>query len=629
MEDANSALTLVLALAAGVIAQSIARRLRIPGIVVLLAAGVALGPDILGWVEPRSLEEGFLIIIDLAVAVILFEGGLNLEISRLRREQASIRRLVTWGALCTLAGGALAARFIMGWEWGQAALFGSLVVVTGPTVIGPLVTELRLKPRVSTVLSAEGVLIDPVGAILAVLVLEIVIAPQSAASGARDLVLRIGFGAVAGILTGFVLAGILRVRGLMPDGYKNIFVLASILLLFEACDAVVSHSGILAVTLAGVVVGNFHLAVDRDMRDFKDQLTILLIGLLFILLAADVRYAEVAALGLPGIGVVAALILIVRPLTVTFMTLGTDLSWRERLFIGWVAPRGIVAAAIASIVAAALMRDGIPGGADLRALVFLTIVGTVIQVGLTAAPVGRWLKVRLPGREGVAILGAQGMAIALADALRAGGVPVVLFDSNVQSCRRAERAGFNVVNGNALEEGTLERGRLEIAGSAVGLTPNQTINGVFVSRARELFGVPDAYVAVSALDTGMVSEMVETGKTDVLFEDVHDVERWDVRSRHGEIEIIRCIFGAPAAQEAPAPNEVDAPNPDETSTPEPRPNHEHFAIFALTRGDKTTPMSMSLIPREGDIATVAIHIPEHEAALEILAERGWTPTEVD
>ena len=177
MEVAHPTLTVPLALAAGVLAQSVARHLRLPGIVLLLAMGIGLGPDGLGWVQPGGLGSGLYSLVDLAVAVILFEGGLNLEISRLRREQAAIRRLVTWGAAITLVGGTLAARGFLGWDWGVALLFGSLVVVTGPTVVGPLIAELRLRPRVATVLEAEGVLIDPIGAILAVLALEIITAP--------------------------------------------------------------------------------------------------------------------------------------------------------------------------------------------------------------------------------------------------------------------------------------------------------------------------------------------------------------------------------------------------------------------------------------------------------------------
>ena len=253
MEAAHPSLIIALALAAGVLAQAVARHLRLPGIVLLLVVGVGLGPDGLGWVRPDELGGGLYALVDLAVAVILFEGGLNLEISRLRRSQVEIRRLVTWGAGITWLGAALAARYFLGWDWEIALLFGSLVVVTGPTVVGPLVAELRLRPKVATVLEAEGVLIDPIGAILAVLVLEVTISPglDSLASGGLGLVLRLAFGAGAGMGAGFLLARLLAARRLVPEGHRNILVLALVLLLFEACDALVPESGIMAATLAG------------------------------------------------------------------------------------------------------------------------------------------------------------------------------------------------------------------------------------------------------------------------------------------------------------------------------------------------------------------------------------------
>ncbi|MEE8581340.1 MAG: cation:proton antiporter [Myxococcota bacterium] len=614
MESAHPTFTLVLAIAAGVLAQSLARHLRLPGIVLLLLAGATLGPDGLGWVQPRALGEGLFAIVDLAVAVILFEGGLNLQISRLRREQAAIRRLVTWSALVTLCGGMLAARLLLEWSWVNSLLFGSLVVVTGPTVIGPLVTELRLRPRVATLLNAEGVLIDPIGAILAVLVLELALAPhpETIATGARDLVLRMGFGASVGISAGFLLSRLLRIRRLVPEGYENIFVLAAVLVLFQGCDQVVSHSGILAVTLAGVVVGNLRILADRDLREFKDQLTVLLVGLLFVMLAADVRFAEVRALGLPALGVVAALVLLVRPLGVWLATMGTEFTIRERLFVSWIAPRGIVAAAVASVVAGALESSGLEGGSQLRALVFLTIAATVLLAGLTAYPVASWLGVRLPSRDTVAILGAQGLGLALGGELKAAGVPVVFLDSNPQSCRRAEEAGFTVVFGNGIEERTMQRARLEGVGVAVALTPNQTVNSVFVSRARDFFRVPSGYVAGDRVDTGLASELLRSGDAKALFEGPHDVERWDVRSHHGGLDLQHRVFQEPEQGES---EDGKKENPPIIG--------ERFAILAVRRGKRILPMSPDYEAKPGDIASIAVHVPDRKEAEALMQKLGW------
>ena len=617
MEAGHSTFGWVLALAAGVLAQSMARHLRVPGIVLLLAAGIGLGPDGLDWIDPREYGDGLFAIVDLAVAVILFEGGLNLQISRLRREQAAIRRLVTWGGFITLLGGAIAVRIWLGWDWGIAFLFGSLVIVTGPTVIGPLITELRLKPRVGTVLEAEGVLIDPIGAIVAVLILELVTAPDvgSIAVGGLGLFSRLAFGLVAGGIGGVCISRILSIRRLIPEGLENIVTLAAVLLLFQGCENLVSHSGILAVTIAGAVVGNLGQGVNRDLREFKDQLSVLLIGLLFIMLAADVRFEQVQALGWGGLAVVFSLILAVRPLEVYLATRGSDLNFRERTFIAWVAPRGIIAAAIASIVAGTLEQADIPGGIELRALVFLTIACTVVLAGLSAGPIGRWLGVRLPGREGIAILSANALGLALADALKATGRPVIFLDSNPQNSRTVEESGHPVIFGNALQERVMQRARFESIDTVVALTGNDTLNGVFVRRARELFGVPKSLIAATQTTGGVGSERVERGEAQLIFDAPHDIERWDVRSRRGDAEIIQLKFDE--SQKSKSLESEEGTNASGAS--------ERYVILAIERNGETTPMDVGRAARTGDLATIALHSPDRIEALEELDRLGWLP----
>jgi NhaP-type Na+/H+ or K+/H+ antiporter len=258
MEEIAPSFTFALALGAGVVAQLIAGHLRVPSIVPLLGAGVILGPDGLGLILPRSLGEGLFSLVSLAVAVILFEGGLNLDLRRLRREGSAIRRLVTVGAVVTAAGGALAAGTMMGWSPRLSILFGALVIVTGPTVIRPLLRNVPLRSRLATVLEAEGVLIDPIGAIVAVVTLEVILTPglDSFTSGLLGLVARLGFGAGAGLALGFAMVWVLRLGKAIPEGLENLFVIGTVLAAFEACEMVVSESGILAVTVAGVAVGN-------------------------------------------------------------------------------------------------------------------------------------------------------------------------------------------------------------------------------------------------------------------------------------------------------------------------------------------------------------------------------------
>jgi NhaP-type Na+/H+ or K+/H+ antiporter len=554
--------------------------------------------------------------LDFAVAIILFEGGLNLELSRLRREGTAIRRLITVGAVITFLGGALAVHLWIGWGLMESLLFGALVVVTGPTVVGPLVSELRLKTRVSTVLEAEGVLIDPIGAILAVVILRLALAGDPGSlvleqSGAG--LARIGAGLVFGIVAGFVLARMLRISKLLPEGLENVSVLSGVLLLYAGSEALLSQSGVLAVTVAGVVVGNTRTPVERDLREFKDQLTVMLIGLLFVILAADVRFEQVAALGWAGIGVVATLIFVVRPIVVWLCTLGSELERGERLFIAWVAPRGIVAAAIASLVAADLERAGLPGGTELRALVFLTIAVTVTLAGLTAGPIGNLLGVRLRKRDTVAILSAQALGLALAEELRRGDVPVILLDSNPAGVRRAEEAGFAVVYGNALQESVMTRARFGFVRTVVSLTANRTLNSVFVTRARDRFGVPSGLVATSESGVGLVSEQVESGKAKIVFEGPHDVERWDVRGRRGDMSVEHFTF-----QSLDEKSEDDA-----STTTHPGGLDERYVILAVEREGATFVMDGDWAFNDGDKAAIALHLPERDDALRTLAARGW------
>jgi len=610
---ADPKLTFALALLAGMFAQAIARHLRLPGIVLLLIAGVSLGPDGLGWIQPRELGDGLFAIVDFAVAIILFEGGLNLELSRLRREGTAIRRLITFGAMLTLAGGALAVHAWIGWGLMESLLFGALVVVTGPTVVGPLVSELRLKQRVSTVLEAEGILIDPIGAILAVVILRLALAGDPGSlvlvqSGAG--LARIGLGLLFGVVAGFGLARLLRSARLLPEGLENVSVLSFVLLLYAGSESLLSHSGILAVTVAGVVVGNARTPVDRDLREFKDQLTVMLIGLLFVILAADVRYEQVAALGWAGLGVVATLIFVVRPLVVWLCTLGSELDRGERLFIAWVAPRGIVAAAIASLVAVDLERAGFAGGIELRALVFLTIAVTVALAGLTAGPIGTLLGVRMRKRDTVAILSAQSLGMALAEELRRGRVPVVLLDSNPASVRRAEEAGFPVVYGNALQESVMRRARFGFVRTVVSLTANQTLNNVFAARARDRFGVPNGLVATSESSAGLVSDQSERTEAKIAFEGPHDVERWDVRGRRGDVAVERFVFAMPEHDEA-GESVTSSGGLD-----------ERFVMLAVEREGATFVVDGKWQFRDGDRVAIALHVPERDDALRALEEKG-------
>jgi NhaP-type Na+/H+ or K+/H+ antiporter len=538
------ALTISLALLFGIIIHSLSQHLRIPSIVLLLGAGALLGPDILGWIKPESVNFILPAMIGYAVAVILFEGGMNLELKRLRRESAVLRRLVTIGAFITAAGGTFAARVIMDWEWNIAVLFGALVIVTGPTVITPLLRRVKLNQNLHTLLEAEGVLIDPIGAIIAIGVLEVVLHPsqQSFLFSIYGAFVRVGIGTLLGIAGGFVIVVFLKPRNLIPEGLENVFTLAAVLALFQLSDAIMPECGIAAVTIAGLVVGNFGRRILRDLREFKEQLTVLLIAMLFILLAADVRFEKISLLGWSGMITVIFLMIVVRPVSIFICTLGLKMKIRDLAFLSWLAPRGIVAAAIASFFVVALNKAGIPGGDSLRALVFLVIAITVTVQGLTAGMIAHLLGIRRETNSGYAILGANEVARTLALELKNHDERVILMDSNAAACNSAEGDGLKVIFGNAMDENILIRARVEEMAGCIGLTQNEELNLLFVNQVKEQFKVPKRFISISESEGHISIESMNEAGVSVLFGAPYDVELWAVRLRRKIASVERWIF---------------------------------------------------------------------------------------
>ena len=538
-EVLNPGLTITLALLAGLTAQTAAHHLRLPGIVLLLVTGAALGPDALAVIRPDDVRDALPHLVSFAVAVILFEGGLNLKIRRLRRASGVIQRLITIGSTVTLLGATLAAHFALGWTWLMSFLFGTLVIVTGPTVVAPLVRRIRLQKDLRTILEGEGVLIDPVGAIFAVVMLDVLLQPSltSAVTGFIEISAGLGLGALFGFLTGHAMAAALRWRGLVPEALENVFVLSAVLVLYHASDAIQPESGLAAVTVAGIVVGNARTVVRRELAEFKEQLTMLFIGMLFVLLAADVRLADIQSLGTGGLITVAALILVVRPVGVALCTLRSGLSFRKRAFLAWMAPRGIVAAAVASFFALKMEAAGVEGGAALQALVFLVIAITVTLNGFTGGFIASLLGVRLPPATGWLIVGAGPLGLALGRALRDAGQSVTFLDSSADESHAAEEDDFPVIFGNALEESTLLRANLDRFTGGIAVTPNEELNFLFAARARDDFGLARIWAAIQLRNGHLTPDMIQNISASLLFAGNCDPDAWSVTLRKAEATV--------------------------------------------------------------------------------------------
>ncbi|MFM2378775.1 MAG: hypothetical protein RLZZ143_1353 [Cyanobacteriota bacterium] len=530
-------LQIVITVVAGITAQVIAEYLKVPSIVFLLIFGIALGSD--GWeiLHPQSLGIGLEVLVALSVAIILFEGGLSLSGRELGRVSGSLRNLVTLGTSITLIGGGMAAHWLGEFPWPIAFLYASLVVVTGPTVIGPLLKQVAVDRRVATLLEGEGVLIDPVGAILAVVVLNTIIdshsRPMEIITG---LTLRLGIGAAIGIAGGGLLSFIIKTCNFLTFELKNLVVLAGVWGLFGLSQFSRSESGLMAVVMAGIVLKAAAVPDERLLRRFKGQLTTLCVSVLFILLAADLSIASVIALGWGSVLTVLVLMLVVRPLSVALCTLKSDLNWRHKLFIAWVAPRGIVSASVASLFAILLTRAGINGGEAIKALVFLTILMTVFIQGLTARWVAKGLKITSSAATGAVIVGCNPLGRLIGCLFQEQGENVVLIDTDAAACQQAKEEGLTVLQSSGLDTKILQEAGIESMGTFLVLTNNSEVNLVLAQRAGEEFHPPRLLAAFAGTPNP------DKNKVNQVFLPSFSVKEWNQYLDDNQIKLGKTIF---------------------------------------------------------------------------------------
>jgi NhaP-type Na+/H+ or K+/H+ antiporter len=463
------------------------------------------------------------------------------------------------------------------------------------------------------------VLIDPIGAIIAFVMLEIVLWANGVESGLAplpgfgSLFARLALGTAIGVAGGLFLSRALKVRGLIPEGLANVLTLTVVLALYQVSETVWHESGIAAVTAAGVTVRLLGTPVEREMIEFKEQLTVMLIGMLFVLLAADVRMQDVISLGTPGLLTAAALIILIRPLNVLISTAGTTLSWQQRAFLSWIGPRGIVAAAVASLFAVELEHAHIEGGTELRALVFLVIASTVIISGLTGGFVANTLGLRRPSNTGWVILGAHRLAQEIGTQLMAMGQDVLLVDANPDNCHEAQEAGFDVRHGNGLKDTTLGRLALDTRTGVIGITANEEVNFLFAQKAKQRERVPRAYIALRHADSGVTPEMVHELHAHVLFGVAIDMVRWENAIESGRAQVQRWRM-------------LRSVN-DDTTLATAAELHESHQVLALVvrRGDQIAPAGDSQTYRHGDEVIMVVN--KHDLNLHEHRMRvgGWEP----
>jgi NhaP-type Na+/H+ or K+/H+ antiporter len=502
---------LVLVMLLGVTAQWIAWRIKVPSILLLLLFGLALG----FWTTPDAVlnrlagtDDDFatrilLPLVSLSVAVILFEGGLTLRWGQLAGQFNAVMRLIAFSSVITWILTAVIAHYLLGLSWSVAWLLGAILMVTGPTVVGPLLRQIRPNRRLTSILQWEGILIDPVGAIAAVLVFDVIgHAGQASVISMFGMVLQTF---LIGMAIGLVFAAflVLVIRNYwLPDFLDGVFFLVVALIAFAISNQLRDESGLVAVTVMGIALANQKLVSVEHVLAFKENLRVLLIGSLFIVLGSRLRLGDLADIGWAGIPFLLLLIFVVRPISVWIGTIGCKLPTKERLFLGAVAPRGIVAASVASVFGLKLATLGAGVDVDptwlmeakmLTPITFLVILGTVAFCGLGAGPLARRLGLSDPDPQGILFVGAQAWVRDLAVVLTKFNIPVLILDANYSNFSAARMAGLNAHCVNALSEHIQESLELSGIGRVFAVTPNDEVNTLVVHEYLRFFSRSSMY----------------------------------------------------------------------------------------------------------------------------------------
>ena len=468
---------------------------KLPAILFLLLTGVVAGP-LTGWLEPDLLFGELLFpFVSLSVAVILFEGSLTLKFDQIRGLTKVVRNMVTVGMLTTWLVISIACYSFLAFPFELALLFGAVTVVTGPTVIIPMLRTVRPNARIANILRWEGIVIDPIGALLAVLVFEFIVSSginqaisHTLLTFGQVIVIGVALGASAGHALGLILR-----HHLLPEYLHNMATLTLVFGVFALSNVLQAESGLLTVTVMGVWLANMRDVRVDDILGFKESLSLLLISGLFIILAARIEFNQIETLGWGALGILLVIQFVARPLKIFICTWGTNLSWQERALLSWIAPRGIVAAAVSALFAMQLQQKGYEQASLLVPMTFLVIIGTVVLQSSTSRFVAKKLGVAEPEPRGVLIIGANLVARKLAKAIEKHGFRALLTDSSWDNISAARMDGLNVYYGNPISEHADRHLELVGIGKMLGMSPQDDLNTLASLRYKREFGTNAVY----------------------------------------------------------------------------------------------------------------------------------------
>lgn len=470
----------------GIFAHMLGRVIKIPSIVFLLLAGIILGPEVTGLIEPSRFGSGIDLLVGFAVAIIVFEGGLDIDVRQLRKMQRSILNLVTIGVIITATLTAIAAYVLLSIPFDIALLFGAFVSATGPTVITPIIRQIRVNTKVASTLQAEAVLNDGASVILAALVFEWIVTSFTGFKAVEFLLIRLLDGVFFGMLSGVILILLLRNVPLLTEQYARLFAISILLAGFVSAENIGNQSGVLAMALFGILIGSSDIPHKEAIKHFKEDLSIILLSVIFILLSTIIDFGAIRAIGLNGILLVVLLLVIIRPMAVFVSTRTSDLKRGEKLFISAMGPRGVVPASMAVYFAIRLSALGFESeSTSLLGLIFITIIITVLVTGVFASFIAKRTGV-IPME--ILIVGGGGVGRALADIFIKRGENVVIIDTDEANCNKAQKMGIRAIHGDAEDVAVLKKAGIEHAKHLVATTDQDNTNLLVCQIAKTKFG---------------------------------------------------------------------------------------------------------------------------------------------
>lgn len=486
----------------------LSEKFRIPGILFYFAMGILSGPGFTGLVNPGMLGNGLTVMITVFVAIILFEGGLSLDIKQIKLLRSVLFKDIVLSVIVMVSAGFVSARYILGLSWEISLIFSTLIVVTGPTVVKPVIRHIALGSRVKNFLNGEAVLIDAVGAILAIVTLEFVLARHEIILSIAGFAGSLFAGAVIGILSGFIIKYIICETKIIPSKSNSFFTLGFVFLAYIISDEVIPESGLLTVVIIGLILSTMDYREKKKIQSFKDQVTRIVTSILFVLLSANFDVRHIEQYLAEGLAVVFIIILARFPV-VFLSTMKEGFNFKEKFFMSWIGPRGIIALSVASIAAFKLKAAGVEKAETIEILVFMLISVTVFLQGLSAKWIAEKLNILVKGDRNLIILGVNNISLMIADKWSTGGTDVLFVDSSKKNCQLAEKRGFACCEGNALDPATYSGVEIDDFTSAFAASDNNEINVIFCRFLKENFGIKNLFTVLNEKANEELSEIIK------------------------------------------------------------------------------------------------------------------------